>query len=167
MSRLLLGAAIGAVVATVVGAALQLHAEPEPTDETIAVAEEAGVDAWDLQGAVNTTLLEPREYLYAVGELARPAPPSPPGWPLGGWLGQRIYCVEGIESSHGRFMFNPHGWPPPFYSEHAQGWLGFLPSTARRWGVVIGDRASEWAGAARMIQAGAGGQFFGIASGRC
>jgi hypothetical protein len=86
-----------------------------------------------------------------------------PGWPLGGALGQRIYCVEAIESHHGAAMWNPTPW----YGEHAQGWLGWLPSTARRWGVVIGSRASEWAGAARMIAAGAGGQFFGIAVGRC
>jgi hypothetical protein len=106
----------------------------------------------------------------AVGLLAMPPPAlqaNPTGWPIGGALGQRIYCVEGIESSHGRFMWNPRGWPPPFYNEHAQGWLGFLPSTARRWGAQISNRASEWAAAARMIHAGAGSQFWGIAAGRC
>lgn len=88
-------------------------------------------------------------------------------WPIGGALGARIFCVEGMESAHGRYMWNPQGWPPPYYREHAQGWLGWLPSTARTWGVTIGDRASEWAGAARMIAAGAGSQFAGIAWGRC
>jgi hypothetical protein len=100
-------------------------------------------------------------------------PPSPdvpvvvvvvPGWPIGGALGQRIYCVEGMESTHGRFMYNR---TPVWNGEHAQGYLGFLPSTARAWGVVIGDRASEWNGAARMIRSGAGAQFAGIAWGRC
>jgi hypothetical protein len=87
-----------------------------------------------------------------------------PDWPIGGALGQRIYCVEGMESTHGRFMYNR---TPVWNGEHAQGYLGFLPSTARAWGVVIGDRASEWNGAARMIRSGVGAQFAGIAWGRC
>jgi hypothetical protein len=87
------------------------------------------------------------------------------GWPICGLLGQRIFCVEGIESSHGRFMYNPQPWGR--WQEHAQGWLGFLPSTAGVWGALIGDRSSEWDAARRMILAGAGGQFWGIWSGRC
>jgi hypothetical protein len=167
VAKLVIGVALGIAVGVVIGAAVGIHAEQFPTDETIAAADEADVDALDLQGAVNTTGLEPRAYLVAVGELSPPWIPLPnlvsPGWPIGGALGQRIFCVEAIESSHGRFMFNPTPW----YGEHAQGWLGWLPSTARRWGVVIGDRASEWAGAARMLQAGAGSQFYGVAVGRC
>lgn len=92
-----------------------------------------------------------------------PAGTNPGDWPIGGALGQRIYCVEAIESAHGRLMYNPTPW----HGEHAQGWLGYLPSTAQRWGVAIGNRASEWDGAARMIAAGAGGQFAYIAWGRC
>jgi hypothetical protein len=41
-------------------------------DDVSSVAAEAGVDVVDLVGAVNTTGLEPREYLIAVGELAPP-----------------------------------------------------------------------------------------------
>jgi hypothetical protein len=168
MTRLAIGVTIGIAVGIVIGAALGIHAEQFPTEETVAAAADAGVDALELQGAVNTTQLEPRAYLIAVGELALPAPPpAPPGWPFGGSLGQRIFCIESIESGHGRWMWNPAGWPPPFYNEHAAGWLGWLPSTARRWGVTIGDRVSEWLGAAAMIRAGAGAQFFGVSSGRC
>jgi len=124
----------------------------------------------ELEGALNT--LHDAGYdvdaaTYLASEKPAPAVPASPvsacGWPICGPLGQRIYCVEGIESTHGRAMYNPI----PVGREHAQGWLGFLPSTAARWGVAIGNRSSEWSGASRMIAAGAGGQFAGIAWGRC
>jgi hypothetical protein len=180
MRRLVAGALVGLAAGMLLGAACGLHAQEWPTDETLAVADEAGVDALDLQGAVNTTGLEPREYLIGVGELAAPPPPpattavhvyQPPppaaGWPIGGALGWRIWCIEGIESSHGVRMWNPVPWPPPYYDQHAQGWLGWLPTTARAWGAQIGNRASEWFAAARMLAAGYGRQFFGVAAGRC
>lgn len=78
-----------------------------------------------------------------------PAPtvaPDPPGWPLGGALGQRIYCIEGYESGHGRWMVNA--------SSGAQGWLQWLPGTARTWGVIVGNRQSEWLAAARIAAQG-------------
>lgn len=67
-------------------------------------------------------------------------------WPIGGALGARIYCVEGYESNHGLHMYNP--------SSGATGYLQWLPATARRWGVMVGDRNSEWIGAARVAQLG-------------
>lgn len=80
---------------------------------------------------------------------------------------ERIWCIEGVESAHGLYMWNS---TPVWNGEHAQGWLGWLPSTARRWGVVIGDRDSEWAGAARILDQGerfARTQFAGVAMGWC
>jgi hypothetical protein len=130
-------------------------------DDLQSAADEAGVSVVDLAGALSTTGLDARSYLIAVGELAAPRPVC--GWPICGPLGQRIYCVEAIESHHGAEMYNPTPW----HGEHAQGFLGWLPSTARRWGVVIGNRASEWDAAARMVAAGAGRQFYGIAAGLC
>lgn len=67
-------------------------------------------------------------------------------WPLAGPLAARIYCIEGFESQHGLYMFNR--------SSGASGYLQWLPSTARRWGVVVGDRYSEWAAAAQIAQLG-------------
>jgi len=135
-----------------------------------AVADEAGVNPFELADALATLRangieVSAEQYLCDADDWHCPAPPviSSCGWPICGLLGQRIYCVEGIESNHGRAMYNP----VPVGREHAQGWLGFLPSTAARWGVTIGSRASEWSGAARMIGAGAGAQFAGIAWGRC
>src|SRR5215471_2406097 len=63
-------------------------------------------------------------------------------WPLGGAFGGRLFCIEGLESTHGLHMLNP--------SSGARGWLQWLPSTARAWGVAIGDRRSEWFAAARI-----------------
>jgi len=167
VTRLAIGAVIGLAVGVVVGAAIGIRAEQWPTEATVDAAADAGVDALEIQGASNTTGLEPRDYLYSVGELARPVPPPEPGWPFGGALAQRIFCVEAIESGHGRWMWNPVGLWYGNHVEHASGFLGFMPSTARRWGALIGDRASEWRAAASMIHAGAGAAFFGIATGRC
>jgi hypothetical protein len=107
----------------------------------------------------------PEDVAAVADEAEAPAevPMTVSGWPISGALGQRIYCIEGIESTHGRWMYNPTSWA----GEHAQGWLGFLPSTARRWGAIIGNRASEWDAAARMIAAGAGRQFYGVGAGIC
>jgi len=69
-------------------------------------------------------------------------------WPAGveDALGQRIYCIEGYESTHGLHMYNR--------SSGAAGYLQWLPSTARQWGVTVGDRTSEWSAAARIAQLG-------------
>jgi hypothetical protein len=156
----------GIVLLVVLVMATTARAQVAIPDDVAAVADEAGVDALHLLGAVNTTNLDPREYLYGVGELARPArivAISPAGWPIGGALGQRIYCIEGIESTHGRSMFNPTPWA----GQHAQGWLGWLPSTAASVGVRIGDRVSEWQGAALMLAHGRGREFYGVQAGIC
>jgi hypothetical protein len=160
------------VLGVLVAAAVGIHADQLVPDDTIAAAHEAGDDPVAVQGALNSLadagiLTDARTYLIAAGDLAPPplpvAPASPSGWPFGGAIGARIYCVEGIESHHGMAMFNPTPW----YGEHAQGWLGWLPSTARSVGVIIGNRTSEWAGAARMLALGRGREFFGVAAGIC
>lgn len=134
MARLALHAFALTVFATLVGTA---RAADQPAEDIVEAASWVGVDATDLRGALNTTGMDALSYLYAVGHLVRTSPQTPPGWPIGGALGQRLYCIEGIESAHGKYMYNPIGWPPPTYHEHAQGWLGWLPSTAGRWGAVI------------------------------
>jgi hypothetical protein len=176
MSRLVIGAAIGVAVGVIVGAALGLHAQTEPTEETHSAAVEAGVDELDLQGAVNSTGLGPRDYLIGVGELAAPDPPLVRAPSLDyllqryGPLGSRIWCVMGVESRWGSAMWNPLPWGR--FGEHAQGWAGWLPSTWRttppgRRGVAIGDFYSEAEGVAWMLQVGRGREFFGVAAGRC
>jgi hypothetical protein len=54
--------------------ATSVFAQVEPSDETAAAAAEAGVSPVDLLGAQFSTGMGPREYLYAVGELAPPKP---------------------------------------------------------------------------------------------
>ena len=86
--------------------------------------------------------------ILLLGCVADDVPAS--DWPIGGALGARIYCIEGYESTHGLHMYNR--------SSGAEGYLQWLPSTARRWGVVVGDRTSEWTAAAEI--AGYGERFF-------
>ena len=64
VARLALGVAIGVVVGLVVGTAIVVsHAQEATPQAVVDTAQEAGVDPVDLEGAVNTTGLEPREYL--------------------------------------------------------------------------------------------------------
>jgi len=68
------------------------------------------------------------------------------GMPICGPLGRRLYCIEGYESGHYGGAVNR--------SSGARGYLQWLPGTARAWGVVIGNRSSEWAAAARIAAQG-------------
>jgi len=52
-----------------------------PQPSVVAAAQDAGVDPIDLQGAVNSTGLDPRVYLRGVGQLDNP-PPQPPPQPV-------------------------------------------------------------------------------------
>lgn len=146
-----------AVAAALLLSGMTTHAawaDTEPDEQTQAAADEAGVDARDLLGAMNTTGLDAQTYLTAVGELpvtsSGAAPALACGWPICGPLGTRLYCIEGAESHHNGAAVNP--------SSGAAGWLQWLPGTARRWGVQIGNRWSEWQGAAAI--AALGDRFF-------
>lgn len=86
-------------------------------------------------------------------EVAAEAPADEPaaviadcGLPICGPLGARLWCIEGYESRHFGGALNR--------SSGAAGWLQWLPATARRWGVIIGDRQSEWSAAARIASLG-------------
>jgi hypothetical protein len=81
----------------------------EPTPETVQVAEAAGVDSWDLQGAVNVTGLPADQYLEVVGELAAPV------------VDARVACIESKESG-GANVANRQG-------SGAVGVLQFMPRT--------------------------------------
>jgi hypothetical protein len=72
---------------TTVGSHTALAAPDAPSDEALAAAEQAGVDPLDLQGAANTTGLDPFRYLYATGELAAPSP-AIPAWTVWDRLAQ-------------------------------------------------------------------------------
>jgi hypothetical protein len=83
----------GVVLGVALGTAVMVsHADPAEA-EIQAAAVQAHVDVVDLQGAVNTTGLDPFAYLRAVGELPPVAfdpPPraiatAPPGPPIGVW----------------------------------------------------------------------------------
>ncbi len=156
-----------AVAAALLLSGITTTAHAQTDDTTTAAAAAHGVDPEDVAGALNTLHaagidVDAETYLTPTPVATQTAPISN-GWPIDGALGQRIYCIEGIESHHGVAMWNP----TPVHGEHAQGYLGWLPSTARSVGVVIGSRASEWSGAARMLALGRGGEFYGVHAGIC
>lgn len=75
MARLI---AHGAVLMVVLACAATAHADDDSVPEEIAtVAEQFELDAVNLWGAVNTTKMEPRAYLCAVGEAPCSKPPGP------------------------------------------------------------------------------------------
>jgi hypothetical protein len=86
------GALFGAVVATLAGAALGLHAE-EVSAEVLSAAAEAHVSPVDLAGAVNSTGLDPYSYLRGTGEL----PPADRGVATSPVSG-RVACIIRVES---------------------------------------------------------------------
>jgi Transglycosylase-like domain len=61
------------------------------SDDVATLAERAGVDQTDLQGAVNTTGLDPETYLVAVGHL----PPKPVSRPTSSVWDRVAACESG------------------------------------------------------------------------
>ncbi len=122
MAVRLLYLAAGMVVGVAIGTAIVISHASDVDD----AAAEAGVNAEDLRGAVNTTGLEPRAYLIGVGELARPLPPAPPIRPVWDLLAQ---CESGG---------NWHNASNPVY----KGGLQFDAGTwARHGGLAFAPRA--------------------------
>jgi hypothetical protein len=177
VTRLALGALVGLAVGVVVGAALSVRADETPSEETIMLAAEAGVDPWDLAGAANTTGLSPADYLAHVDEwIAVGESPNADGGLAHGWPGvggarsyiashsrypARALCVAAMESGFNGQAWNPQPWGR--WAEHAAGYFGWLGSTAASVGVRIGDLASEVAGFDEMMRRGRGNEFAGVA----
>jgi hypothetical protein len=126
---------VGMVAGVAIGisiVAARAEETPEPDDETIAAATEANVDPVALLGAMASTGLPARTYLYATGELI------PPGPPLFGSLG-RVDCIIGKESGgldipnrQGSGATGPGQYFPSSWARHsslyraATGYLGPL-----------------------------------------
>lgn len=89
----------------------------------VAIAAEAGVAAQDLQGAINTTGLAPREYLRMTGEL--PSPPVASSRPDGraGASASTVWDRLVLCEAGGRWNANT--------GNGFSGGLQFLPSTWR------------------------------------
>jgi hypothetical protein len=144
------GVDIGSAVACKrTDAAVVCTERPDVLEDAFAAADEAGVDASDVVGAINSLEAagihtDPRAYLISEGLLAPPQPTC--GLPICGPLGQRIWCIEGYESRH--FGGAVNRWTG------AAGYLQWLPSTAREWRVSVGNRWSEWMAAASIASLG-------------
>lgn len=172
------GVLFGLVVSTCTYLALALvlsvvsaRAESEPTNETLAAAADAGVDALDLQGAVNTSGFDPRTYLCLVGELACLKPQTPREYAYATYPDVAV-CIDRIVAVESPGWFT-HGWNPvPVgrLKEHASGLGGFLPST---WSSTpeaarsIWDPFAQVDAIAYMLHARRGGEFAAVAWGRC
>jgi soluble lytic murein transglycosylase-like protein len=122
--------------------------------EIIAVADEAGVEAVSLAGAVNTTGLPPRTYLEKVGELAPPVPVLSP----------RLACIARVESRDDPNATNPRSG--------AAGLFQFLWSTWRttpqgRAGQSPYDPVAATAAAEWMIGQGRINEWIAISGGYC
>ena len=150
MRAFVLGTALGLAV----GLICTCKADTEPSDEVLAAAQEAGVDAVSLLGAVNTTHLDAREYLYRVGELARPFQ-----WPTG-----RLACIARVESRNDPGATNR--------SSGAAGLFQFLPSTWRttpqgRAGLSPYDPVAATAAAEWMVAQGRIREWVAVSGGWC
>ena len=161
MTRLLLGVLIGAAWAVL---PLAVHAQPEPDEDTVSAAADAGVDPTDLLGAMATTGLEAREYLYQAGELERPYVPPPAARPTGvvagsssapfglvGYLARVAWCESrynpgavGRLGEIGLFQLKPGGMLPVFYRWGGTNpWNGWQQAAFARWAFANGY-ASRW-----------------------
>jgi hypothetical protein len=147
----LVGFVAGVIVATVAGAALQLHAAT--AEDVQAPAAEAGVDPTELAGVVNTLQVDPRVYLRSEGLLER-APPPPVSVPVNA----RVECIIARESG-GANIANRRGsgavgvaqYMVPTFQAHARemghtDWSPWVPEQARA--VAAHDlamgRRSQW-----------------------
>lgn len=174
MTALRLAVAVTALVAS----AEVARAEPISPDVQ-SWADWVGLDAIELQGAVNTTGLHPEDYLVATGIVAplpTPTTPTPrsSASSIAAYItshsryGARATCVSRIETGSWTAYWNPQGWPPPYYNEHAQGYFGWLPSTARSVELyAIMDLDEEIAAFDRMLDRGRGREFYGISAEIC
>ena len=150
--------------AALVGVALGLatvasYAQEAPAQAVVDAAEASGVDPVDLAGAVNTTGLEPREYLYAVGELARPYVPPPyrPAasatgpYGLSPYLARVAWCESrynpnavGRRGEVGLFQLLPGGMLPVFYAMgYTNPWNPWQQAEFARWAFTHGY-AGRW-----------------------
>jgi len=144
----------GVSLGLALGLLLTARADVEPSDEVLAAAEEAGVPALELLGAVNTTGLSPKEYLYRVGELARPRPV----------LSGRLACIARVESHNDPGATNRYSG--------AAGLFQFLPSTWRttpqgRAGLSAYDPVAATAAAEWMVQQGRIREWVAVSGGYC
>jgi soluble lytic murein transglycosylase-like protein len=146
MARLLLATALLSIVSA--------HPVAASSEETAAVADEAGVSQTDLAGAMSSTGLPARTYLEGVGELARPVPPS----------SARAECIIRVESRG-----NPNARNP---QSGAAGLGQFLASTWRttpqgRAGMSVYDAAANRAAVNWMLQVGRAREFVAVSGGWC
>ena len=155
--------ALTAAVLLLTVASVNAYADDAPVpDDVQAVADEVGVDPIELAGAVNTTGLDPKQYLCKVDGVGCPKI-SPLNYPAyigaNSKYGQRAVCVSRIETGSWTAYYNPI----PVGREHAQSFFGWLPSTFYSVSQgPLGNLDVEIRAFDRMLDLGRGNEFFGI-----
>lgn len=161
--------AITAAVLLLTVASTTAYAEDNPPipDDVQSVADNNGVDATDLAGAVNTTGLDPKTYLCKIDGVGCPKI-SPLNYPAyigaNSRYGQRAVCVSRIETGSWTAFYNPIA----VGREHAQSFFGWLPSTFYSVSQgPLGNLDVEIRAFDRMLDLGRGREFYGINRGIC
>lgn len=156
MARFVVGVVAGILITTVAGAATGLHAQ---SDDVESAAAEAGVDAQDLRGALNSTgISDARQYLRGVGELPSPKPA------VVSVSSARAACIIAHESRNDPRAVNAR--------TGAAGLGQFLGSTWRstpqgRAGLSVFDASANRAAVEWMLAQGRAREFSVVTSGLC
>lgn len=157
MARIALGALMGVVVGMTLGAACSARAQTEPTDDTVAAAAEAeaGLDATDLQGALNTTGLDARAYLAFLT-----APETATEVPLSG----RVACIVRVESRGDPNATNPRSGARGLGQFLDSTWMSTPQGSA---GYSVYDATANLAAIQYMLDAGRAREFNAVSMGYC
>jgi len=163
------GALFGAVVATVLGAAVGLHAD-DVSAEVLEAAASAHKDPVALAGALNKiehdtgNAIDPYDYLRGVGDLPPLPPKNLPGQSYTSQSSPRVDCIIHYESRGDARAVNPRSG--------AAGLGQFLASTWRstpqgRAGLSVFDPSANRAAVGWMLSAGRAREFAVVAAGLC
>jgi hypothetical protein len=150
------GVVAGIVITTLAGAALGLRAQDPSTDVQEAAAQ-AGVDAQDLLGAVNTTGVDPYVYLRGVGELPPLKPPAATSNP-------RVECIIAHESRGNPGAVNPRSGASGLGQFLRGTWLSTPQGRA---GLSVFDPVANRAAVVYMLAVGRAREFVAVSAGYC
>lgn len=153
------GLVLGVALATGI---MVSHADDVDAEVSYAAAA-AHVDATDLRGAVNSTGLDPWQYLRATGELEALHAPAT-GHPPPQLATPRVDCIITYESHGNAGAVNPRSGA----SGLGQFLLGTWLSTRQgRAGLSRFDPAANRAAIAWMLQVGRAREFVAVSAGLC
>ncbi len=152
MARLAVGVVFGFVVGVLAGAAAGLHAQSEPTDDTVAAAAEANLDPMLVQGAVNSQPgIDARTYLVGIGLLTTALQGGSPSAAVGSGSGSppltgRLACIARAESRNDPNATNPRSGAAGLFQFLYGTWMSTPQGQAglSRYDPAAATAAAEW-----------------------